>query len=421
MKKRKMFFAVICLLIVLGCCMSACKKESGNADEPGTNTTDSESTDNIPGPSDDEDSIPEDAISYPLVQITDDLKINGRYTVTDSGIGCDHTASGIEFTAYCQGDVKLKLESVGDTYFSVWIDGIRKGSRIHAANGEGTVTVAKYLEEGVHTFRILKQTESRLSRTVLKEISLKGIIKEPPEDKSLYIEFIGDSITGGYGNLTTGKPADVGSSLYEDGTQAYAFLTAEALDADCSVVSCAGIGVAQGYVDFNISDFYPCVSYYRDRSEMYVAARIPDVVVINLGTNDYSKKADVREFSDGVEALVGSIREMYGEDVSIIWAYNMMNEGNSSIIRSIFRSLGGEEAGYFTVPLSRDTSGGNSHPSTDGHKASAEILSAYMSNKGFTDGTWREKIEVLPALDAEKDGSGWILSWNDGLPKTKKY
>ncbi len=420
MIKRKIFLTVICLLLVFGGCLVSCKKEPDVPNETGSNTDDSSTTD-IPGSDDNNDKIPDEAVVFQLAQITDNLKINGRYTVTSSGITCDHVASGIEFTAYCKGDIKLKLEAVGDTYFSVWIDGIRKGARVYAANGENTVTIAKYLEEGEHTFRILKQTESRLSRTVLKELSFTGTMKEPPAEKPLYIEFIGDSITGGYGNLTTGNPADVGSSLYQDGTQAYAFLTAEALNADCSVVSCSGIGITQGYVDFNISDFYPCNSYYRDKSEKYVATRIPDIVVINLGTNDFSKKADAQEFSADVQAFIESIREMYGADVPIVWAYNMMNEGNSSIIRSVLRTLGGEESGYFTVSLSRDTSGGNSHPSLEGHKTSSGILSSYLSEKGITDGTWKQKIEILPALKSEKEGNGWSLSWSEGLPESKKY
>lgn len=417
MKKRKLLFTLICLLLVFGCCLVSCKKDPdtpGETKKPEESTTDNGGDPENPG-GDETKELTETV--YSLAQVTDNLRISGRHTVIPAGITCDHAASGIEFNAYCKGDVRLKLESNGETYFSVWIDGIRKSNRIHAADGESTVTIARYLAEGEHSIRILKQTDSRLSRTVLKELDLTGRLEAPPAERPLYIEFIGDSITSGYGNLTSGKPTDVGSSLYEDATQSFAFLAAEALNADCSLVSCAGIGVVQGYVDFNISDFYPCTSYYRDRSVKFTAGRIPDVVVINLGTNDLSKKADAQEFSAGVKALTDSVHSLYGDDVPIVWAYNMMNEGNSTLVRSLFRTLGGEAAGYFSVALGRDTAGGNSHPSLEGHKTSAGILAGYLKDKGFADGTWKQRIEVLPALVGEKEGKGWSLTWEDGFSK----
>jgi hypothetical protein len=58
------------------------------------------------------------------------------------------------------------------------------------------------------------------------------------------IEFYGDSITCGYGNIAPTSWEDFSTST-EDGMQTYAFLTAEALDAECTVLAKSGIPVNQ--------------------------------------------------------------------------------------------------------------------------------------------------------------------------------
>ena len=413
----KRFCCTACMLLALMLCFGSCRN---NPTEPEAQTSGEGGSVSLPADTGgDVPALPEAVVSYPMTEIRDRLKLTGRHQVLADGITFDHTASGVEFSSYCEGDVTLTLFSEGDSYFTVWIDGVMKRTRLHAGDGVSTVTVARYLEEGIHTIRIVKQTESRLSRTVFQSLALRGTIGDAPEDRALYLEWIGDSITCGAGNLTSGTAADAGAAVHQDGTQAYAFLTAEALEADCSVVSCSGIGVVQGYVDFNISDFYACESYYRSSSEPYEPARVPDVVVINLGTNDAANGADAGAFSDGVRGLVGQIRELYGE-VPIVWAYNMMSEGTSSLVRAVFREMGGEEAGLFTVSLSRDTAGGNGHPSVSGHEKAAAELSEFLTRKGLTDGTWRDKTEEYPSLDAEEAGPGMSLPWADGLAKFQK-
>ena len=64
---------------------------------------------------------------------------------------------------------------------------------------------------------------------MLYGVSLCGTLYEAPEDREYYVEFIGDSITGGYGNLGDNAIENPGTALWEDGTKTYAFLTAKAL------------------------------------------------------------------------------------------------------------------------------------------------------------------------------------------------
>lgn len=315
--------------------------------------------------------------TWQLQCVSERLKISGRYSVLESGVTCDFTASGIEFNVNSSGKIFMNVQSLGDNYFTVYVDGVRSGTRYHAKEGMNIIEIAD-TESGEHNIRIVKQTENAYARCVLRSLTCNGELLEAPADRKLYIEFIGDSISCGYGVLATGDPAGISSSLYEDGTQAYAYLTGELLGADVSVISCSGIGVTKGYVPYKMGDFYTKQSYTRNDRQEYIPERTPDVVVINLGTNDATKKADTSEFADDLRSLIGAVRSQYGGDVKIVWAYNMMSEGYSSVIRTVLDELGGESAGYYMIELPRDNSGGNNHPSAQAHVTASELLAGYI-------------------------------------------
>ena len=61
-----------------------------------------------------------------------------------------------------------------------------------------------------------------------------------------YIEFIGDSITCGYG-IDTACEANTFSTTNENVNKAFSYLTAAALGADASFVSYSGHGLISGY------------------------------------------------------------------------------------------------------------------------------------------------------------------------------
>ena len=318
---------------------------------------------------------------YFLAENLDSLKIHGRTSVVGKGISCDFTASGIEFTAYVEGAVKLYLSCTANTYFTVYVDGERLSERYTVTREDSVITLAD-LDAGDHTVRVLKQTEPMRSLSVLEALEFTGYMKNPPREKD-YIEFIGDSITCGYGNLITGSNSDAGNALYADGTQAFAFRTAEALGTDASVISCSGIGLVAGYRNFVEKDFYDKQSYYRSKTEIYDPDRIPDLVVINLGTNDQSHNVSSMQFETAVKELIQLVRGTYGKNVKIVWCHNMMSDGMYSSAKSVIDSMGGERGGLYLCQLTRNTAGGGGHPSMQGHETAAAELVAFIQSKGL--------------------------------------
>ena len=158
-----------------------------------------------------------------------------------------------------------------------------------------------------HTVRIIKLSEPRMSSVGLGEIEIESdAMPVPTPDKKKFVEFIGDSITCGYGVDTEHELCPF-STCTENAARAYAYLAAKQLDIDFSLVSYSGHGLVSGWTpDANIPKkeellppYYEIVAYSynsfrglnpQDYSWNFV--RQPDVIVINLGTNDFSYTQD---------------------------------------------------------------------------------------------------------------------------------
>lgn len=153
-----------------------------------------------------------------------------------------------------------------------------------------------------------EKTNAGSGKSVLEKIntggskSLSGKNTFSTLSKKLKIEFIGDSITCGYG-IEGIHEKDVFKTSQERADKSYAFLTARKLNAEFNFVSWSGIGLISKYVDESVdvpdtSITMPLLWPYTDKSlslrlglkpELWDETRFsPDIVVINLGTNDAS-------------------------------------------------------------------------------------------------------------------------------------
>ena len=387
--KNKIFMRVIALCIAMIFITSAvsCAKNNAPVDESvpseaeetssASSETDNQSTPEAPKPQKPQEN------TYELKDITENLKLHGRMSTVNSGITCDFTASGIEFTVRAVGKVKLKVTATKDTYFSVWVDGKRQDKRLYAADMAINLTLADFEEEGEHTIKVLKQTEAQWSLCVLNSLTFAGELKEAPANAAKYIEFIGDSIVCGHGNLCLSGEDGQGNATQEDGTTAFAYRAAERLGVDCSIIGCSGVGIDKGFTSFSEKDFYPKTSYYRSTSELYDFERTPDLVVINLGTNDNTKGTTKDAYVSGVKSFIAYVRQQYG-DVKIVWTYGMMTEETTSpwLLEAI-EELGGEANGLYTLKLNKNREGGNGHPVEDAHELAGRTLARFITDNNL--------------------------------------
>lgn len=269
----------------------------------------------------------------------DNVKVIGRTYFNESEERwLTNTASGVEFTFIGnQASVTIMGDSVASQ-----ADQSNNQARI-AIYVNDELVVDDMVDEAMHTYdfydntsialvtvRIIKLSESANATVGIGDISVTGYKDSygPTKTKTHKIEFIGDSITCGYGiddeNINGGY-----KNSTENGSKTYAYKTAQNLDADYSIVSVSGIGVISGYTTAgNINSASTMPQYYDNigyswasfgdftspkELEWDFSKFQPDVVVINLGTNDSSyvagDAARQQEFVNGYVDFLKIIRE----------------------------------------------------------------------------------------------------------------
>ena len=185
--------------------------------------------------------------------------------------------------------------------FEVRLDG-KKILDARLTAREASVTVFEGAEKRDAEIRLIKLNEGN-SLFALREILTDGKV-EPLADRPLKMEFIGDSITCGYG--VEGKSEmETFTTATENAAKGYAFLTAEALNADAVLTCYSGHGIISGYTGdpavINDADLVPPyyekegrnewrlpTGKYAQETERDFSAFQPDYIVLNLGTNDLS-------------------------------------------------------------------------------------------------------------------------------------
>ena len=309
--------------------------------------------------------------------LMDNIKTQGRTAMIGGTLMLDFSISGMEFELDCAGDVYAtfnvrKLSSSakdGGLYFTIVVDG-QKQPRDYchiSAVGETKVKLASDLPAGKHTFAIYRQSEHSFGEVGVCALSFDGKMLKKPADKNLYIEFIGDSISCGFGNLGNNGQGD-GAALWSDGTQAYTYLTAQALGADWSNVAWSGLGCKYGYSSTTMQDVYPAQRYNYDQKTPYdFSQRKPNVIVLALGTNDNSCQSNAILKREGLVEMLSLVRAK-NPDTPIVWIYNMMTSGVNKMVEEIVAEFGGAEAGYYACKLTMNTSGGGWHPNLAGQK-----------------------------------------------------
>lgn len=225
---------------------------------------------------------------------------------------------------------------------------------------------------------------------------------QPVSSKQLKIEFIGDSITCGYG-VDDGNTDSEFSTCVENVMKSYSYLTANNLNADYSMFSASGYGIISGYtadgtrnLPERIPPFYESYGFSHCTLDENVLPHtvpwnfsnfVPDVIVINLGTNDQSfcldDKEKHQEFEDSYLKFLKKVRRNNPNAVIFCMLGIMGATLFPSIVNACKRFT--DETGdinIYTLELDQqDGSLGYSskwHPSEDTHRCQAEKISEYI-------------------------------------------
>ncbi|HQF55864.1 MAG TPA: GDSL-type esterase/lipase family protein [Fibrobacteria bacterium] len=150
------------------------------------------------------------------------------------------------------------------------------------------VDLASGLPRGEHEIRVELRTEPLVGELVLSGLETDGRILAPPPRRGLRIEFVGDSITCGYGNLAPDESHSFDPAT-EDFSRSWAGLTGRRLGADVHCVAWSGLGLVR---NFDLEPAPTLIERYRyanpvSRVDWEFGRWLPQVVVVNLGSNDF--------------------------------------------------------------------------------------------------------------------------------------
>ncbi len=244
--------------------------------------------------------------------------------------------------------------------------------------------------------RIVKLSEAAFSKTGISSIYADGeIVPTEPSDRK--IEFIGDSITCGFG--IEGKCAEEGfRTETENPSLNYASLTAKKFGADHDLISWSSIGVYSSWSDDgNINNDWIMPMLY-DKTDAGLEGIIgekacvpwnfekfpPQVIVLNLGTNDVSYTKDIPERLKGFEQAYGGFvseirkRNPYSY---IICTLGMMGDELFPSIENSVKALNDDKVFALKLEVQRkeDGTGSENHPNLITHRRAAERLSEFIA------------------------------------------
>ncbi|WP_420139595.1 SGNH/GDSL hydrolase family protein [Sphingomonas sp.] len=210
--------------------------------------------------------------------------------------------------------ISVSVETADDR-LQLLVDGTQKALLIQP--GSASLTIAG-LAPGDHVVRLEKVTESQSGGSRFFGFTpAAGSTALPPAPRARQIEFIGDSYTVGYGNLSHGETCTQ-QQVHDltDSQQAFGPLVARALGADYRVNAFSGYGVVRNYNGTSAGQSLPLI-YPRLKPDDAThvegdrGAWQPQVIVINLGTNDWSTPLHTGEPWADRQALAADYRAKY--------------------------------------------------------------------------------------------------------------
>jgi len=259
-------------------------------------------------------------VSYPLEKVS----FIGRWW---SEGGAMHSSWGtVRFQVAFQGSSRLvaKLRPYRvKMYHTCRIN----GREIVLEHQTGDMVIATGLPTAeTHTIWCGRNTEAFYGKTILEELLVDAgtqFLEPPSLDGQLRLEFIGDSITAGWVVLNSAGSYINQNQTGEDIFQTWDRHLADAWGtADWRAVARTGIGIfpyqAYGIQFHAVQNRFLCSEYSAS-----VCCPVPwdfalwqaDVVVINMGTNDYiplnPNKPSASRFQGGYEELLTTVRAKY--------------------------------------------------------------------------------------------------------------
>ncbi len=327
------------------------------------------------------------------------IEYTGRIDFTNP-LSPTFSYSGVSIRACFTGTsiAMIMNDNTGQNYYDLILDG-KMLDTVNIKVGKKIYLIASGLQNTTHETEIFKRTEQQFGKTqffgfiVDKGSSLTAIVSK----RTRLIEYIGNSITCGYGD--EGVNGGTFGPTTEDHYMTYAAITSRNFNARHLAVCKSGIGIYRNYGD-PLTGSADCMTndytriYLYDANPKYSFTDRPDLVCIDLGTNDFSTNGgDSAKFVSTYFRLIDTIQTKYSKPDIICLLGPMLSDPTLSIVRKYLKHIAdsashkGKGNVYF-FEMSQQTGalglGIDSHPTVAQHLKNGMELTGYIKSlKGW--------------------------------------
>ncbi len=316
-------------------------------------------------------------------QFVEPIHFYGRWTTMSAGW------PGSAFAARFSGtQLQAKLADTGNEWIEVTVDDVVRAP-IALTSGSQTVTLVSGLAPGEHDVVVSKRTESFFG--TLRFEGFEGATIIPTPRATRLIEFIGDSITAGYGVL--GALPCAFNQATEAESRAWGAIAAHDLGAAHTAIAYSGIGMVRNNGG-STTNTMP-VRYGRAFADAAMPAwawsYTPDVVVIGVGTNDFSGGDPGMAYVDAYAAFITDAVRAHAPGVPVLLATSSMVGGTArtqlrASLDAVVARLGDPTIRVVDIPeqLAADGYGCDSHPNeTTARKMATALVPAIRAVTGW--------------------------------------
>ena len=322
------------------------------------------------------------------------LRVLGRTNGSLEPVTLFWTASGIEMNIKAT-EAWVTVRSDYEL-FEPWADVIVDGAmsqRLMVNKGEQKICLFRNMEgDKIRNVKLLRDTPAFPTdeKTLFQILGVQTDGEFCPlEEPKMRLEVIGDSITSGEGGSGAGWEMTWNSFCFNC-VDNYAYMAAKELDAIYHCVSQSGWGVFcswEGDEKQAIPLYYEqvCGLLNGERNKELGAFEKwdfqkfqPDVIVVNLGTNDGSGTKDMEKVGKAVEDFLKKLRD-YNPEGYILWCYGMLGIGIQPTLENAIQNYkvksGDERVKFVKLPDTLEGEfGSRQHPGQKSHEKTAKVL-----------------------------------------------
>jgi len=290
-------------------------------------------------------------------------------------------------TRFVGTEISVNLVDTENQY-QVVVDGEPK-SVLKANAHTRRYLVATGLSDGEHDVVLYRRTEALFNPSQFLGFDVKapGRLIEAVHTPARTMEIIGDSISCGYGNEGDRATCPFSADT-ENAYLTYGAIAARELHAEHTIIAWSGKGMYRNYNGNEAAEPFPII-YERTlpteaNSLWSFSGPTPDVVMINLGTNDFSLGDPGPPFLDEYAKFLTRLRTRYPS--AIVFAgvgpldikkqYAAMHEAVGRVVAEA-RGRGDtriHEVQFEIQNAELDGVGCDNHPSVATHRRMAKVL-----------------------------------------------